>query len=1243
MFLEELRGRILVLDGAMGTMIQGLSLEEQDFRGTVFASCRAELKGDNECLNLTRPDAILDIHRQYIAAGADIITANSFGANRISQGEYGLGGYAARMAHAAASIARRAADESSRRVWVAGDLGPTGKSLSIASGSDDPAWRECSFDEMEDSYAEEIEALVRGGADILLIETCFDALNAKAAIRAAARLGVDVPLWVSVSVADKSRRVLTGQSVEAFYRSVEDAGVSVFGLNCSLGAVELTPMVEELASYAGCPVSCHPNAGLPDEMGHYNDTPSHMASVLRRMGERGLLNIAGGCCGTTPDHIRAIADALRGVQPRPGVAAALASTDVSSGAEASADGLGGVAAPDSDGQDCAAQHAEASDISSAGAIESSGANGADAVAHRGSPLYVSGLDVVAIGRESSNFTNIGERTNVAGSRKFARLIAAHDYNAALGVARQQIDDGASVIDVNMDDAMLDSTAEMRGFLRCISNEPSVARVPIMIDSSHWETVVEGLKNAQGKCIVNSISLKEGEEAFLSKARTIRSFGAAMVIMAFDEEGQATDYERKVGICRRAYRLLTREAGVKPQDIIFDVNVLSVGTGLPEHRRYAVDFIEAVRWIKANLPGAKCSGGISNLSFAFRGNNPVREAMHSVFLYHAVEAGLDMGIVNPGMLRVYDDIEPELRERVEDVILDRREDATERLIAKAREMADVPDRGGVEARGGVSKESRSVEERLADALVRGGSESLKADILECLASKGRAVDVIEGPLMDGMRRVGEYFGEGKMFLPQVVKSARVMREAVEILQPYMEDAGEGAGSGRPKIVIATVKGDVHDIGKNITATVLRCNGFDVTDLGVMVPKERILEEAERTKADIIAVSGLITPSLYQMEELCREMSARGMSTPLFVGGATTSALHTAVKLAPLYGHVYYGADASASAVLCKSYMKDPANFEMREHEEQAHMRSLYVRGREMRSAAPARQPFDIDSYLRGRVFDDIPEGEADVGELMRHFDWRMFYAVWGIKVEDPDLRRDAQRLIDSMSKDGAIHVRLALHFEECCADAQDEIVLPDGTRLPMLRQEDGDRLSLADFVPPQDSGHTSQCGFFAVSVRTDGDDLSDAGTAAGSAVSAKGEQGRWQSVGADDYGRMLLRSVRVTLAEAASALVDSRLAAQLPAGSTARIVKPAAGYYSCPDHTLKRDILSLIPDSERLGISFTDSYAMIPDASICTLVFAHPQACYPDIRHVSREALERYAELRGFTPDEARKFLGHLAA
>lgn len=1191
MFLEELRGRILVLDGAMGTMIQRRSLEEPDFRGDVFAACGGELKGDNECLNLTRPDIILDIHRQYISAGADIITTNSFGANRISQSEYGLGNHAARMAHAAASIARRAADESSRRVWVAGDLGPTGKSLSLASGLSDPTWRECSFDEMEDSYAEEIEALVSGGADILLIETCFDALNAKAAIRAAARLGVDVPLWVSLSVADKSRRALTGQSVEAFYRSVEDAGVSVFGLNCSLGAVELTPMVEEVASYAGCLVSCHPNAGLPDEMGRYNDTPAHMAAVMRRMGERGLLNIAGGCCGTTPEHIRAIADALSGVSPRPLPAASRAA-----------------------------------------------ATGLD-LPHGENPLYVSGLDVVAIGREVSNFTNIGERTNVAGSRKFARLIAAHDYGAALQVARQQIEDGASVIDINMDDAMLDSAAEMRSFLRCIAGEPDIARVPIMIDSSHWETVVEGLKNAQGKCIVNSISLKEGEDAFISRARFIRSFGAAMVVMAFDEEGQATDYERKVAICRRAYRLLT-EAGVRPQDIIFDVNVLSVGTGLPEHRRYAVDFIEAVRWIKGNLPGAKCSGGISNLSFAFRGNNPVREAMHSVFLYHAVEAGLDMGIVNPGMLRVYDDIEPELRERVEEVILDRREDATERLIAKAREMAEASDAGsGAAAPGNVPEESRSVEERLADALVRGGSESLNADILECLALKGRAVDVIEGPLMDGMRRVGEYFGEGKMFLPQVVKSARVMREAVEILQPYMEDAGDGAGTGRPKIVIATVKGDVHDIGKNITATVLRCNGFDVTDLGVMVPKERILGEAERAGADIIAVSGLITPSLFQMEELCKEMSARGMSTPLFVGGATTSALHTAVKLAPLYAHVYYGADASASAVLCKRYMMDPAKFEREEREEQAQMRSLYARGKETRRPTPARQPFALDSYLCGHVFDDIPEGEADVRELMGHFDWRMFYAVWGVKGEDAGLRLDAERLLDGLLEENAMHVRLALHFEQCCADVQDEIVLPGGARLPMLRQEDGDRLSLADFVPPQDSGLTSQCGFFAVSVHVDGQAGQDAESPA---PAAEAEGTGWQSVHADDYGEMLLRSVRVTLAEAASAWVDSRLAAQLPAGSAARVVKPAAGYCSCPDHTLKRDILSIIPDSGRLGISFTDSYAMIPDASICTLVFAHPQACYPDIRHVSREALERYAGLRGFTQEEARRFLGHLA-
>ena len=832
------------------------------------------------------------------------------------------------------------------------------------------------------------------------------------------------------------------------------------------------------------------------------------------------------------------------------------------------------------------------------------------------------------------------------------------------MAAHQIEGGAAVIDVNMDDAMLDSKAEMRKFLRYISNDPAVASAALMIDSSHWETIVEGLKNAQGKCIVNSISLKEGEEIFLEHARFIRSLGAAVVVMAFDEQGQATTYERKIEICARAYDLLTRKAGFAPHNIIFDVNVLSVGTGLAEHRRYGIDFIEAVRWIKQNLPGALTSGGISNLSFAFRGNNPVREAMHSAFLYHARNAGLDMGIVNPSMLQIYDDIEPEMLQRVEDVILDRDEEATDRLIAKAQQVAEAVSAAKQAATAPVSSgsygasagnplvSSAGARERLVQALVKGKGDSLREDVMEMLAELGEAVDVIEGPLMDGMKKVGEYFGDGRMFLPQVIKSAKIMRDAVEILKPYMESSGDASALARPKVVIATVKGDVHDIGKNITAIVLSCNGFDVTDLGVMVPKETILAKAEEIKADFIAVSGLITPSLYQMEELCREMSSRGMETPLFVGGATASALHTAVKLAPLYDHVYYGSDASDSAVKFKSYMIDAEAFEAEQHVIQQKLRQQYSAASAARAAsvaptalteAPAAPTlgFSAETFLRGKVFSDFPVGEISPEELLPYFDWKMFNAVWGIKTEDSSLRADAEHMLKHLIDENALHVRLGLHFEmarsERDADGLDWIVTETGRRLPMLRQTSGKRLSLADFLPFDESAFPSQLGYFAVAV------TSDSGHDSCNCPECK-----------MDYEPMLLRSIRVTLAEAASSWVDARLNAELRSSDEfdaanralkdkMKIVKPAAGYSSCPDHSLKADIIAAIPDSEQLCIEFTETFAMTPDASICAFVFAHPEASYPDIRELPEHILKLYASARHFTEEQSRIFLGHLCA
>ena len=1180
----ELSKRILILDGAMGTMLQ-----------------RKGLQGNSESFNLTNPETIGEIHNEYIEAGADIITANSFSANSISQSEYNLSEKAGQMAEAAARIARKAADEAPRKIWVAGSVGPTSKSLSLAQNINDPIFRPYSFDEMAEAFEVQIRGLVKGGVDLLLFETCFDALNTKAALYAIGHIpeASDIPIMISASMSDRSGRTLTGQTMEAFYRSVQHCSPLSFGLNCSLGAEEMIPLIAEVASFAACAVSCYPNAGLPNEMGEYDETPSQMAESVRKMALAGSVNIVGGCCGTTPEHIKAVAEAVKGISPR--------------------------AIPEPD------------DV-----------------------LYVSGLESVAVDRKN-NFTNVGERTNVAGSRKFAKLIAAGDYETGLQIAAGQIENGASIIDINMDDAMLDSRLEMEKFLRYVSNDPAVAKAAIMIDSSHWETLVTGLKNAQGKCIVNSISLKEGEEIFIEKAREIKALGAAIIVIAFDEEGQATTYDRKVEICRRAYSLLTSKVGVRPCDIIFDVNVLPVGTGIPEHSRYGIDFIEAVRWIKGNLPGCRTSGGISNLSFSFRGNNTVREAMHSVFLYHAISAGLDMGIVNPGMLRVYDEIEPGLLKFVEDVILDSDAEATDRLIEKASRILDEKNSVGVSARpegpeatcaarpvrengrlaasGGALTGAESsnissvaepveaaVEERLVRALVKGDSSGLERDINECLTLYDKPVEIIDGPLMSGMARVGELFGAGKMFLPQVVKSAKTMKNAVALLQPYIEERGGESEVKKPRIVFATVKGDVHDIGKNITEIVLSCNGFEIVDLGVMVPKETILEKAAECSADLIGVSGLITPSLYQMEEICKEMTARGMDTPLLVGGAAASALHTAVKLAPLYGHVFYAQDASASAVLANQLITDREGTEAAEHKKQEHLRELYAQSSQKKAVHKPVEPFPAFSFIKGEPFANISGKRLGIEEVEPFFDWNMFAAIWGIKSgtghdELRKLRADAHKEIDRLKNGNACRITISARFDGCHSEG-DDIVSKD-FRLPMLRQE-GER-SLADFVPPKEYGFESPMGMFAISVRTEshpsGCDCPACGT---------------------EYGPMLTRAVRLTLAEAASEWLSRHIHKELPSEfSGAKVIKPAAGYSSCPDHTLKRDILRLLPESERLGITLLDSCAMIPDASICGLIFIHPEATYPEIRRVSQKAIDEYARRRGMSDSEKARFLGHL--
>lgn len=1164
----ELSKRILILDGAMGTMLQ-----------------RKGLQGNSESFNLTNPETIGEIHNEYIEAGADIITVNSFSANSISQSEYNLAEKAGQMAEAAARIARKAAGEAPRKVWVAGSVGPTSKSLSLAQNINDPVFRPYSFDEMAEAFEVQIRGLVKGGVDLLLFETCFDALNTKAALYAIGHIpeASDIPIMISASMSDRSGRTLTGQTMEAFYRSVQHCSPLSFGLNCSLGAEEMIPLIAEVASFAACAVSCYPNAGLPNEMGEYDETPSQMAESVRKMALAGSVNIVGGCCGTTPEHIKAVAEAVKGISPR--------------------------AIPEPD------------DI-----------------------LYVSGLESVAVDRKN-NFTNVGERTNVAGSRKFAKLIAAGDYETGLQIAAGQIENGAGIIDINMDDAMLDSRLEMEKFLRYVSNDPAVAKAAIMIDSSHCETLVTGLKNAQGKCIVNSISLKEGEETFIEKAREIKALGAAIIVIAFDEEGQATTYDRKVEICRRAYSLLTSKVGVRPCDIIFDVNVLPVGTGIPEHSRYGIDFIEAVRWIKGNLPGCRTSGGISNLSFSFRGNNEVREAMHSVFLYHAISAGLDMGIVNPGMLKVYDEIEPELLRCVEDVILDSDDGATERLIEKAARILEEKDSAdGKSGAGGCPGASTgsatgqsghpsgaepaeaTVEERLVRALVKGDSSGLESDIKECLTKYEKPVQIIDGPLMSGMARVGELFGAGKMFLPQVVKSAKTMKNAVALLQPYIEERGGESEVKKPRIVFATVKGDVHDIGKNITEIVLSCNGFEIVDLGVMVPKETILEKATECSADLIGVSGLITPSLYQMEEICKEMTARGLNTPLLVGGAAASALHTAVRLAPLYGHVFYGQDASASAVLANQLITDREGTEAVEHKKQEHLRELYAQSSQKKAVHKPVEPFPASSFIKGEPFGNISGKRIGIEEVEPFFDWNMFAAIWGIKSgtghdELRKLHADAHKEIDRLKDGNACQITISARFDGCHSEG-DDIVSKD-FRLPMFRQE-GER-SLADFVPPKEYGFESPMGMFAISVRTEshpsGCDCPACGT---------------------EYGPMLTRAVRLTLAEAASEWLSRHIHKELPSEfSGAKVIKPAAGYSSCPDHTLKRDILRLLPESERLGITLLESCAMIPDASICGLIFIHPEATYPEIRRVSQKAIDEYARRRGMSDSEKARFLGHL--
>ncbi len=1147
----------------MGTKIQSQGLPNTIYHQGKFADWPVSLVGNNDVLCLTAPDVIAGIHRCYIDAGADIISTNTFSSNRISQREYSCEHVARDMAYAGARLAKSVADEYERRIWVAGSMGPTSKSLTLASDMNKPAERLVEFDELAAAYEEQAEALLEGGCDVLLLETCYDALNTKAALYAISRLNerlhLQTPVMVSATINDRSGRTLTGQTVASFYISVSHYPYLLsFGLNCSFGVTDLVPFVEQLSARVPVNLSLHPNAGLPNEMGEYEELPAYTASHLQQMAQAGLLNIAGGCCGTDERHIAAIKETLDGIAPR--------------------------RVPEADQQ-----------------------------------LWTSGLEPLLIDRRARNFTNIGERTNVAGSKRFARLIAAKSYDEALSVARNQIDGGAEVIDINMDDAMLDSRAEMQTFCRHIAGDPAVGRVTMMIDSSDWPTIVAGLKNVQGKCIVNSISLRGGEKAFLEKARELHRLGAAVVVMAFDEDGQATTYERKIAIAERAYRLLT-SVGIPAEDIIFDVNILSVGTGVREHQDYAASFIRAVEWIKHNLPHAKTSGGVSNLSFAFRGNNKVRGAMHSVFLYHAIRAGLDMAIVNPTMLQLYDAIPPALLKAVEDVVLNRDDGATERLIALAATMMDEAEADKT-AEQQESWRDRSVDERLFYALSKGDSEHLADDILEALREYGSPIKVIEQPLMHAMEQIGQLFGEGKMFLPQVVKSAKVMKDAVAVLQPYIDEAAAAdTMQQRSTVLLATANGDVHDIGKNIVGIVLGCNGLNVIDLGVMVPNEIILEQTLQHKPCLVGISGLITPSLKEMEQLCRLFQREGLKVPIVFGGATTSAVHTAVKLAPLYdGLVIYGGDASHTSMLAKRLEMDADAVATQVRAEQERLRQAYEESHaELTPYAEANRKARVihtasmpsECKLPALTAADKPDLQA-VAALI---DWRMFLLFWGFKGEtlpqllvNPEAERTLaagkeylQRALDS----DAIRVQALLRYELAVRRGNDIVLTKDGTVLPMLRSQtpQGGYRCLADYYDEQ---QPAPLGLFVVT--------------AAPVVQPEVEE-----------ERLMCHALCARLAEACAVWL-SREVEPAP-------LRVAFGYATCPDHSLKRIVFDQLDAERQLDITLNDHYSIQPSTSVCGLLITGGEARYFSVGRIDREQLSDYCRRRGISAEEGERLL-----
>jgi 5-methyltetrahydrofolate--homocysteine methyltransferase len=1199
--------RILVIEGPKGTMIQARGLGEADFRGERFASHPRDLRGDNEVLLLTRPDVIEEIHDAFLAAGADITATGTFSANRISQADYGLEAFAYEMNVAGARICRRVADRwtlltPEQPRFVAGAIGPTNRTLSLSPDVNDPGKRALEWRELVDAFAEQARGLVDGGVDLLLVETQIDTLNTKAALVAidevCAERGVRVPVVVSLAVTDSSGRTLSGQTLEAFYHSLRHANPLAIGLNCSLGAEQMRPHVAEMSELADVMVSAYPNAGLPNAMGEYDESPARTAELVGEWAAAGLVNLVGGCCGTTPAHIGAVAKAVAGFRPR------------------------AVPVP--------AEHL----------------------------THLAGMETLTL-RPDSNFITIGERTNVTGSTKFRRLIEARDWERAVAVAAEQVRSGANVIDVNMDEGMLDSEACMRTFLAWIASDPEVARVPVMIDSSKWSVLEAGLQSCQGKSIVNSISLKEGEEDFLAKARTIRRYGAAVVVMAFDERGQADTVARKVEICERAYRLLVERAGFPPEDIIFDPNVLAIGTGIEEHAEYGKAFIEATREIKRRCPHVHVSGGISNLSFSFRGNDVVREAIHSAFLYHAIRAGLDMGIVNAGQLPVYEDIPKELLERVEDLIFARRPDATERMV----EMAEQVKGRGRAKEQDLSWRAGTVEERLAHALVHGVLDFIEADTEEARQKYARPLSVIEGPLMAGMNVVGDLFGAGKMFLPQVVKSARAMKKAVAVLEPWLEKE-RSAGSSKGRIVMATVKGDVHDIGKNIVGVVLRCNGYEVIDLGVMVPADKILDTAAAERCDLVGLSGLITPSLDEMVHVAKEMERRKLAQPLLIGGATTSRQHTAVRIAPAFeGATVHVQDASRAVGVVAALLDGAAKpgFDQANRELQSRLRALHAERRErpllsLTEARARRAPiaWQADDLARPSFWGvrllDLP-----VAALRPFIDWTFFFSAWELPgrypkilsnptygAEAKKLLADANALLDRIEREGLVTAKAAYGFWPAVADGDDVVLFDDTSlareraRFPMLRQQQeggaAPLRSLADFVAPRESGLVDSVGAFAVT----------GGLGAG-ALAERFEREH------DDYQAILTKAVADRLAEAGAEWLHAEARRAWGYGASERLtndelideryrgIRPAFGYPACPDHSEKRRLFALL-GAERIGMALTESCAMTPAASVSGLYFAHPAARYFSIGRIGRDQVADYAKRKGVPTAEVERWL-----